>query len=297
MDKGMFFTLIAIVLSGLFVATFAFTSRYDQSRQMDSVEIRINTMNEFLKSLDNDLQNALYISSYRAFMSIADHISSTGLFLTDLDSQFEQLLRNGTIGNQTSPRMVNQTMTDWSQKMMLLAKSMDTNLSLSLLNVSLSHQSPWQVTVRAAMNVSLRDQRGTASWRSVVTITTSVPIEGFEDPVSVVNSNGQLPKTIVRTNLTEWNLASLQQHFAEKTYRANGSGPSFLMRLEGSLGSSANGIETLVNKTALDDLVEQSASTKDYRIDNITEHCQGCFFLLDEDHVESYGVLGHNYTS
>ncbi|MFH1510574.1 MAG: hypothetical protein ABIF10_02695 [Candidatus Woesearchaeota archaeon] len=306
--KAAFFTILAVVLAALFVGTFAFYVRYDQSSAMDSVEMRLNTMNEFVKSVKKDLDRALYISSFRAFLSLVDNIGVTGNFLDDTTSDFTAALINGTVGNESVSLMLNQTFIDWTAKMELLAREIDLNISLNIVNVSMQQSSPWLVSVTATINMSLVDKKQTASWRTVFTASASLPVEGFEDPVYLIGSNGKIVRPIVKSNVTSWNITSLNDHLEKKTYAANPLAPSFLSRLEGDLSGHAYGIETLVdtnelyiygeeilNKSSVDYLYFGSISTTNYKIANITDKGND-FFLLDSQHVGFYNVLGYNYT-
>jgi len=98
------------------------------------------------------------------------------------------------------------------------------------------------------------------------------------------------------------------EHFDAKTFVQNPSAPSFLQRLEGNLGSSPNGIETLVDTNELDIYGEDVKNTssvdyiyfgnqsgKIYSIHNITDKGNP-FFRLDKEHVAVYNVNGYNYT-
>lgn len=308
MKRGAFFTILAVILSSLFVATFAFYVRYEQSSAMDSVEVRLNTMNEFVKSIKKDLERALYISSFRALLSLMDRISSTGTFLDDTDSDFLVAVINGTVGNGSVSLMVNQTLVDWTGKMELLAKNIDLNLSLRVKNISLHQTSPWFVTVSAAINMSLVDKKQTALWRTVFVVSAMLPVEGFEDPVYIIGTGGRIVRPFVKSNVTSWSIISLREHLEKKTYVASPLAPSFLSRLEGDLSASAFGIETLVdtnelyiygedirNRSSVDYIYFGSQITTNYRIRNITNQGNE-YFLLDSEHVGFYNVIGYNYT-
>lgn len=306
--KGIFFTLLAIILSGLFIASFSFYVAYQQSRQMDAIEVRVITMNELIKSVENDLERALYISSFRALLSLSDRISITGSFLNDTQDDFQSMVLEGTITNETEPLMVNQTLVNWSNKIEVLAQQIDVNLHIRIINVTIAHTSPWEMEVRAAVNMSVDDKKETASWQRTSVLSTSIGIDGFEDPVYLIGSNGKIVRIIAPTNTTAWNISALQEHFGANTFVANPDAPNFLQRLEGKLNASINGIETLVdteelyvygedvlNRSSVDYIYFGSRSTKNYKIRNITDDGNP-YFQLDEEHLNFYNVLGHNYT-
>lgn len=307
--RGIFFTLLGIILVGLFIESFAFYVQYRQTRAMDAVEMRINSMNELLKSVNTDLQRALYISSFRAILSLTAHVTSTGNSLTSTESSFIRMLENGTVnGTYVEPLMVNQTIKNWTKKICALAQQIDVNLSIKIINLTVYQSSPWAVNVRTAVNLSLTDKKRTASWHKSSTITTAVDLETLEEPLYAILSNGVLHRSIAKSNVTSWNISSLKQHLVKNTYVANTNAPSFMLRLEGKFDASANGIETLIDTnewlyrvgpvkhtSSVDYIYFSNRGNKNYSIHNITDKGYGDF-RLDSDHVKSYNVLGYNYT-
>ena len=98
-------------------------------------------------------------------------------------------------------------------------------------------------------------------------MSNKVSIVGFEDPLYVVNSKGRVTNAIMQTNITQFvvngNVENLLKHMNKSYYIAHNDSPNFLMRLEGNLGNSSNGIESLVN---LEKFQQQGLAIKDRSI-------------------------------
>jgi hypothetical protein len=312
-SKGIFFTLLGIVLVGLFISTFVFYVHYRQSRQMDSYEIRINSMNELLKSTNADLQRALYISGFRSILSLVENVTSPGgTPLLDSRNEFLRMILNGTTraSSRVEGMMVNQTITNWTNKIESLASQMDFNLSILLVNISVYQDNPWSVGIRGDFNMSLSDTKKIASWKTRTSITTAIDIVGLEDPLYSLGTSSYRHRWIVRANTTVWNTTGLKAHLDKKTYVADSDAPDFLMRLQGLYGPSSHGIGTLVDKydwpaelgapdpeaSSVDYVYFSHAITMNYSIYNISDlGVKYSGFRLDSGHIDFYGMNGHNY--
>jgi len=309
--KSMFFTLIGIMLVTLFIVSYSVYVQYRYNNKMDVIETRVNTMNDFINSVEKDLERALYISSFRALVSLTNYISSNGTFLEDVESAFERILLNGTIVNESVEYlMYNQTMTDWVNRIIRLGRNIDIITQINISNVTITQRDAWHVTVGINVNISIEDLKHIAQWERKSRIEALVDIDGLEDPVYTIMTNGTLMRTIRRTNFSVWDYNAFKTHFTNRTYRAYNGAPSFLMRMEGNLGASPYGIETLVDtnelKTYKDDYEFKNRSSVDYlywgnksdilyEIVNLTQ--EGYYdFRLDDEHVISYNVLCCNKT-
>ena len=99
--KGIFFTFAAIVLSIVIIFSFNVYTGYRLKEKMEVTEIRINTMNNFIKDLENDIGNAIFISGFRSLLSLEDYMMENDDFIdnlgTDLDTAFSDAFLYGTI--------------------------------------------------------------------------------------------------------------------------------------------------------------------------------------------------------
>lgn len=306
--KGIFFSMIAILLAGLLIASFVTYSKYKYSDQMGIISLRINTMNDFLYSIEDDLERALYISSYRSLISLNEYIidvnKSGGTLLENVTHAFNQIIVNGTIGSNTEQEtlMVDQTITDWIEKMESLSSEIGITSDIALLSLEIGQSSPWAVEVKGNFSISAEDVKGLASWQKSSFSVVEIEVAGFKDPLYSNMTYGKL-KTIEKTSIDEWNISNLITFLEEGSYAEKSSSPSFLMRMEGNLGGSPNGIISLIEE---DDIIHSNTSSVDFvhwgMLDNRSQKIQnisnGCCpeFRLDPEHIEFFNVTGFNYT-
>jgi hypothetical protein len=170
--------------------------------------------------------------------------------------------------------------------------------------VTIYQKNPWAANIDINVTLNAEDVKKTASWQRPLYITTNISIQGFEDPLYVINSYGRVTNTIIKTNITNFvsgeDTTKLKKHTNNSYYIESSTAPSFLMRLEGNLSNSVYGIESLVN---LEEFQEQevpikSRSVVDYiyfgtqSIDDCKIKNMPSWFMLDKDdppnHVNIY---------
>ncbi len=309
MKKGMFFTLMAISLVSFLVVTFSITAQYRYYNKMRLIETRAGLMNSFIDSLEKDMSRALYISGFRAIVSIDNYIVTNGTFISDLDATFDEVILNGTINGQQQILMINQTLTAWKNK--IINKSRDSGLfvDINIFDIKVEQISPWVMKFSAVMNFTLTDKYNTASWNmSNVEISSLLEVYGFEDPLYALNTNNKISRRIEATNITNWDNATLLSHLTSHTYDANPNAPSFLMRLTNNMSPSPYGIESLVDTNELIIYgigVKNSTSSVDYLywdgggvnnsyIHGISDNGHP-YFMLDSEHAAFYNVTNCTY--
>ncbi len=258
--RGFFFTVIALLMMLLVFFTLSIESSKQHREQALVTAVRLSTMSDFIASLEDDMSRALYISGFRAMLTLVQEVISTGAFLEDADNALLQAVVNGTVGNATAPLMENSTFTLWIAKIEQNAVLMDVNVSIVLGNITLVQDDPWEIDLRAQVAFNVSDMKRTSSWYREKEIVAHVPLIGLEDPVYAVNSYGLLTNTVIPANITDFvdeatnDTAGLQLHLNHSYYLASPDAPTFLMRLEGNLSASPFGIESLIN---LNGFIEQ----------------------------------------
>lgn len=310
--KSVFFTLTAIVLSLVIVLSFSVYSKYNLKEKMNIVEVRVTTMNNFIKDVSQDLEKGVYITSFRSLLSMVQHITDNGTFIENVDSTFSEVFINGSINDNNINLMTNSTFPDWVNKIQIEAQKIDIIANFTVNNVSITQEGPWQIKVTANINMDVEDKKQTSSWSINKNIKTNITIESFEDPLYIVNSEGKLTNTIRISPYIVFvqgsNADNLVSQINESYYINTTTSPSFLMRLEGNLSNSSYGIESLVN---FEEFSEQGISVKQrsavdyiYFGNQTTTSCiinetfeEGTFpdFRLDNDaepynHLDNYQV-------
>ena len=300
--KAIFYTTAAIALTIVIIVTYSAYNTYRLNDRMDAIQTRIETVNFFIKDVESDLNKGAFIAGFRTFLGFNQFIVSNGTFLDDVDARFNEAFINGTINNQPLSLMEGSTFTDWANKISAEANKVGIKFNFTVNNVKLNQTDPWSIDVGLNITLDIRDERNASYWIRQRYLTTKIGIVGFEDPSYIVNSNGRVPNTIVKSNITNFvvngDVTNLMMHANNSYYTVHNDSPNFLMRLEGNLGSSPQGIESLVNlaefqdqglalkdRSVIDYIYFGNQSTANFRINNTPT-----WFKIDSGHLDFYQV-------
>jgi hypothetical protein len=245
---GQVFTITTILLFILFfVVLEVSTTLYHR----EAVARRVSTMETYLYSLEQDLQRKLYIFSYRTLFSLEDVVSRTGTYVPNVSSVFDEAFFNGTIYGNVSTILNDTTYAAILLDVNKKSQKINVNVSISQPSITVSQKDSWTVQVTLFINLTMFDNTQLASWSRQENISTLINIEGFDDPLYIINTNGRVPYKINRSiYVLNGTLTNLTAHFNGKSYLAHSDAPSFLKRLEGSLAADPQGIESLVDLSA-----------------------------------------------
>jgi len=312
--KGMYFTLMTIAFLFIFIFIFMIPGYKRSGEKMSVIEMRVDSMNDFIKDLERDTERGLYISSFRALLALEQQIITHGEFLDDVDSSFKQALLNGTVNQTPSMLMLESTFQDWIDTIGLESQNFNIRSNINFSNINIYQHDPWNVGVSANMSFSIVDETGIASWKRNRIINTSISILYFEDPTYMVYSYGRTTNTINMTpfegNYTyqigeNWYVDNLMAHAENSYYTANSNAPDFLHRLEknGINTQSDYGIESLVNIVELSgvgldicttcsivDYLYWDEAEGNYRINQTPS-----WYRVDNAHRARYNVTGLSY--
>ncbi len=308
--KAIFFSFISIILLASLIFTFTIYSRYNLRTRSLVVETRVNTMNSFMKDVDLDIERGLFISSHRSILSMVEYVSANGAYIDNFNSRFEEIFMNGTINGDYQTLMSQTTFADWESKMQQQGDKINLELEFNVGNIEANQSGPWAVDVYLDVNLFARDKTDIASWNVTKSISTSVPIVGFEDPVYAVKTGGKVLNVVNQTPFSDFvsgtDTSNLQVHNTNQYYSAWSTAPSFTMRLEGNLNASPYGIESLINlqklidvgievegRSAVDHIYWSNKSVSSYMVSNMPS-----WFRMDDElnsgegmtHLELYEV-------
>jgi len=298
--KSIFFSITAIALITLTIFSLTIYTRYRLRDKIMVTETRIYSMNNFIDDVEKDIERGIYISGFRALMSMEQYITDRGIFLYDINSCFEEAFLNGTINNSQMGLMNESTFINWTQRIKEQAMKLDIIVDFDINSVIIYQKNPWTTNIDINVTLNVEDVKKTASWQRPLYITTNISIQEFEDPLYVINSYGRVTNTIIKTNITDFvvndDITNLKTHVNNSYYIESDTAPSFLMRLEGNLSNSEYGVESLVNleefqaqevpirdRSVVDYIYFGDQTTTNYNIQDMPS-----WFKLDEEHLEIY---------
>ena len=296
--KGMIFTMMAIFLLSFFLITYLVYSVY---HDREAVSKRVETMNNFVSSIEKDVSRQMYISGYRAILSVENYITSNGNFINNSEDSIRESLVNGTLYSQQMELMEGYKVSDWNSKISELGNKLNLNINYTLIDLEVKQIDPWKITIETNVNLYITDKGNLASWNKTEIISSDIDIAGFEDPLYLLNTNGKVTNKINQSNFVfSTDLANLTIQSQNSLYIHTETSPSFLNRLEGKVTPSQYGIESLVY---LPEISSQGIAVKDKScVDYIyfssqtpTSHSitgMPAWFKLDDSHINIYGVSG-----
>src|SRR3989338_5010589 len=174
--KGMYFTVMTIAFLVIFTFVFMLPSYRRSTEKMAAVELRVDSMDDFVKGLQRDAGRALYISSYRAVMALEAYILSHGTFLDDSEARFMEALLNGTVEGVNSSLMKDSRLPDWIARIVADSTALNIISNITVLNVEIYQDDPWYITVAANMTFFIQDSTSIASWNINRNIITRISI-------------------------------------------------------------------------------------------------------------------------
>lgn len=255
--KGIFFTATAVIMVGIFMSSFFVYSSYKESSRRVSIESRVKSMNYFMDDVQDDIKRGIYIMGFRGILSLIESINIEGEYIDDYQLRFSEAFFNGTVKNRSMLIMQGNTFYEWEED--IVSKANETGIDILIVEpiVYLEQNSPWNVDVIMNFSLVVGDSKGTAYWQRNESISSTVSIINFEDPLYRMGTNGLLPNPIRKKRVEYFvgpgnDTSNLLNHTIEGRYVEFSGAPGFLKRLEGDFSSDENGIESLVDIDKLD---------------------------------------------
>lgn len=298
--KGQLFTILGIML---ILLMFLSLDIYSSIRDKNVIKTRVKTMDNFLNSMEKNLERQLYISGFRIILLAENQMTITGDYILDRDYFFNEAFFNGTVNGIPQEIMYEALSDNITSSVNAKASKINVEVTITHTNLSVSQEDPWNVKFTIESEFLMRDRQNLAQWNKIQKVSAYVPIEKFFDPVFLVNTKNKLTPLKINQTPYEGNYVSgvdysnLIDHVNKGYFAANPAAPSFLNRIEGNLSSDPNGIETFVNVPKLSTIaLEKDKTVVDYIYfsnDNptyISVPEVNSWFKIDNNHKPKYNI-------
>jgi hypothetical protein len=193
--RGQFYSAIAIFVA---IPIMVFVSLYVLSQSGDTgiyKNVVADQIHQVSKSVETDFGKAMVTSGKRAMLAGDDYVVMEGSPLVDAPAVIRELMENGMINGNESLLMLNNTLANWTSKILAVPSNFDVNISFSGLQIS--GNGSFHVKASGILNVSVADELGIARIeRNGRYFETLVPVEGVEDPVFTLKTNGIVKRVI-----------------------------------------------------------------------------------------------------
>jgi len=259
--KAQLFTIVAIALLLLSFITYEI---YSALQNREAVEMRIKSMNEFVRLSKQDMEKQLYVFGFRMLFLLEDNISKTGHYVSNVSTLIEETFFARTeMSNHELIRDV--TLDSIVSNVQQQAEKIGLSFNFTNPELDVLHYSPWYVSFVLRGELNVTDKAGLAYWLNNETIIANVSILGFVDPLFLVETGGKIVHVINATPYEgnyahDSDVSNLLEHLENDYYAWHDDAPSFLMRLEGNLSASEYGIESFVD---LAELSQQGISVQE----------------------------------
>lgn len=309
--KAMMFTLISALLVAVIIYQYTIVTTSSHGQKNFVTASRINSMNDFIESVEQDMVRSLMIASYRAIISMQQYIANNGVFISDIQTDFSELIINGTINSSMVELMANSSINDWAIRINEEAAKINININFIPIGVVVKHTDPWNIIVILNMTFNVTDDNNLASWHFNDSVQKEISILNFEDPLYTINSQDKVTNIIIRANNSNFvntinnDTAVLYNHLNNSFYAESSYAPSFLMRFSGNLSNSTFGIESFVNRQEfyVQGIGINDSSLIDYQYfnstyDNSDDYCNfeaygmPSWFRIHKDRRDDYNLSG-----
>jgi hypothetical protein len=193
--RGQFYSVIAIFVT---VAIVAIVSIFVTSQGGDTgvyESIVADQIHQAETNVERDFEKAIVTSGKRAMLAGDDYVVMNGVPITNASASIVELMENGTINGNESLLMFNNTIANWTSKMLNIPSNFIINISHSGLGIS--DGGPFHISAFAMLNVSASDELGIARIdKKNQNYEISIPIDGAEDPLFALKTNGVVTRTI-----------------------------------------------------------------------------------------------------
>ena len=253
--KGFAYVLVVSLLLVVLVAIFMSSNRYKLQDRQEALQIRILSINDFVKNMNNDIHRASYISAFRSLIALENQISVSGIFLNDTKESFRETFFYGTVNNTNVTIMENSSFNDYLNRVKQVSANTGINLDVNVTKINLTQSDPWSVNVHVFTDINVTDVDNVVSFVYSNEYVTNVPIADLRDPLYGVFSENKVPNTIRAFNKTQLvfnnETTNLTDLVNGSYYVASNLSPNFIMRFENNVSPSEFGIESIVNVNML----------------------------------------------
>ncbi len=192
--RGQAYSLITLLVAVPLFLFLAFSLTAFQRQQTTIAQsVSIDQMRITERSVEDDFQKGVGISATRAFITATDHVVTNGSFLDSTITRVAELMFFGTLYGQPKALMQNNTLADWQTK--ILNVSTGYPISLSFVAPSLTNITGTLIYGSLDIIVEVRDAFSTAAYYRRATKPVIVPMEGYDDPLHILSTNGLVKRS------------------------------------------------------------------------------------------------------
>lgn len=297
--KGILFTVVVIAITFLFLIFYLSKFTLNETRLVNK---RINTLDTYVFSTEQDLNRQVYIFGYRSLLIFEKKVMEKGEYVSNLTLHLNELFYNATYDSEIQELMVGANADAIRSTMEENGRRINIIPTFTPIELKFYQVDPWNVKIELIANLFVKDEGDLASWNKTATYTGLIPIYSFHDPLLIVSTKGTIIHNINQTPYATFieggDTSNLLDHVSNGYYLASNEAPDYLGRLSGNSSSSPFGIESLVYLPELSSqgIIAEQKSVVDhvyYSTNNpLYSSVSGMpsWFYLDSAHFSKYNA-------
>ncbi len=186
--KGIIYTLFAIVLISLLMFSIALKTKPITRETTINERARVEQLHYYVEDVMADMERATTISFKRALVAIITQEVSTGNFVSNVTEIIPEVTVNGTLNGTELPFLQNETLSAWQEKISTLLSRYHFVLNSSSSNFVIALSNYTEVKLNMNYSLNIRDNILQANLTKHSNMSTSISMEGVEDPFITINT-------------------------------------------------------------------------------------------------------------
>ncbi len=253
--KGIFYSAIVMMLLAPIILYIIFYLGVSET-QLEEVYTKIkgDRIAGYATSIEQDLPRALEITSKVAIGTAISYIDMNGIPLDNADERIIEVMENGTIYGSEFELFESDSIKDWIAAIEEKGHLYGFETNISTLSLEIKPYDSFNVLLSALISVNITDNRDMEIYR-IYNESIVVSIEGFEDPLYSLNTNGLLKRKFAQAGMMIDGVTELDTAISNGLYMNSADGPSFFDRLEGRLETSTKYSSMATNQIGVETIV------------------------------------------
>jgi len=192
---GQVYSLIAILIAIPLILFVTFYLSGDQHMDYAAIDkVVADQMHEVERSIEKDFVQAMSISGKRAFLAASNDVIREGRKLDDANARLMELLTNGSLYENYTYVMDNNTINDWMDKITDMDLGFDIGLGYS--DLTLEGHDAFNVLLSVELDINVTDDLGKSRIDKSLPKESLISIEQVEDPIFALNTFGYISRPI-----------------------------------------------------------------------------------------------------
>lgn len=235
--KGLFYSIMIALFIIPILAMIVFYSQTAFPQNI-AASIRADEMQYFSGSIEEDLARFLQINGKRALIATTNVSISSETGLDNASLRLTEVIENGTLyGNKIFADQRN--LSEWEKNISNIASRSGFGIDLKVTSLNVVQNDSFSILFNATLYVNISDATAEMGILKNITVSEAITIEGIEDPLYPIKTNGNIFRSITKSPASPFNkittsdLTNLTSDIKNSYYHNSTNGPSFLDRLEG----------------------------------------------------------------